>query len=186
MQPMKTAAHSAWLGNFLDSLGKLYVLYLPGRNGTHGPVLGETMNAIPVSRACGSMAACWGYGTHLPALRGCSLGFRATWQAILCLATGTGYSGGQRAGQAGAAVTWGRALVVATAQSAATWQVTWVAVALTASSSTLMPAAGLCIATAQLAPAHSNLLCCLEHLVFIGTTWRPCIGQAVHVTHFIA
>ena len=119
------------------------------------------------------MAACWGYGTHLPALRGCSLGFRATWQAILCLATGTGYSGGQRAGQAGAAVTWGRALVVATAESAATWQVTWGAVALTASSSTLMPATGLCIATAQLAPAHSHLLCCLEHLVFIETTWRP-------------
>ena len=78
---------------------------------------------------------------HLPALWRYSLGFGATWQAVLGLPTGTGHSDGQRAGQAGTAVARGRALVIAAAQPSTTWQITWGAVAITAAAAALVAAA---------------------------------------------
>ena len=83
---------------------------------------------------------------HLPTLWRYSLGFRATWQAVFGLPTGTGYSDGQRAGQAGAAVARGRALVIAAAQPSTTWQITWGAVAITAAAAALVAAACLRVA----------------------------------------
>lgn len=83
---------------------------------------------------------------HLPTLWRYSLGFGATRQAVLGVPTGTGHSGSQRAGQAGAAVTWGRALMVAAAQPSATWQITWGAVAITAAAAALVAATCLHVA----------------------------------------
>ena len=65
------------------------------------------------------MSASGQHKAHLLALRGNSLALRATWQLIACVATGTGYCGGQGTGQAEAAVARGRALVVAAAQPSA-------------------------------------------------------------------
>ena len=95
-----------------------------------------------------------GHRAHLPALWWHSLGFGAAGQAVLGLPTSTGNRGSQRAGQAGAAVTRGRALVVAAAQPPATWQVTWGAVAITAAAAALVAATGLPVAALLLTPGN--------------------------------
>ena len=106
--------------------------------------MGRSGTCVPTSR---------GHRAHLPALGRHSSGFGAAGQAVLGLPTGTGDRGSQGAGQAGAAVAWGRALVVAAAQPSATWQVTWGAVALTTTASTLMAAASFPVAALLLTPA---------------------------------
>ena len=93
-----------------------------------------------------------GHRAHLPTLRRHSPGFGATGQAVLGTPTGTGHSGSERAGQAGAGVAWGRALVVATAQPSATWQVTWGAVAITAAAAALVAPTGLRVAALLVTP----------------------------------
>lgn len=106
-----------------------------------------------MGRSCICVPTGGGDGAHMPALGRHSLGFGAAGQAVFGLPTGTGNRGSQGAGQAGATVAWGRALVVATAQPSATWQVTWGAVAVTTAPPTLMPAADLPVAALLLTPA---------------------------------
>ena len=89
----------------------------------------------------------------LVALRGHSLSFRAAGQAVARGAAGTGDCGRQGAGQAGAAVTRGGALVVPTAQPAATGQVAGGAVAVTAAAAALVAPAPLHVAALLLTPA---------------------------------
>ena len=113
------------------------------------------MTYPPVGRSCICMPTGRGHGAHLPALGRHSLGFRAAGQAVLGLPAGASHSGSQRAGQARAAVAWGRALVVAAAQPSATWQVTWRAVAITAAAAALVAATGLPVAALLLTPAET-------------------------------
>lgn len=100
----------------------------------------------------------------LPALRGHSLGFTAARQAVLGLPTGTGNRCSQGAGQAGATMARGRALVVAAAQPSATWQVTGGALAITAAATALMATTGLCVAALLLTPGKADTVhCCINN-----------------------
>ena len=108
--------------------------------------------SLPVSRSCICVPTGQWHRAHLPTLWRYSFGFGATWQAVLGLPTGTGNSGSQRAGQARANVTWGRALVIAAAQPSATWHITWGAVAVTASAAALMAATCLHVAALFITP----------------------------------
>ena len=118
--------------------------------------LAAKFRAIWVSSPVRGPSVCMPTGgrhrAHLPTLWRYSLGFGATRQAVLGVPTGTGHSGSQRAGQAGAAVTWGRALMVAAAQPSATWQITWGAVAITAAAAALVAATCLHVAALLLTP----------------------------------
>ena len=120
---------------------------------------------------------------HVPALWRDRFGFGAAGQAVLGLATGTGNSGSQRAGQAGATVTWGRALVVATAQPSATWQVTWGAVAITAAASALVASTRLHVTALLLTSkgfmAGQQLVCLSTSTAFVQHGPAECGAGAV-------
>lgn len=100
------------------------------------------------------MATCGWYGTHTSAVRRYGLGLGATGQAVAGVAAGTCHRGGQGAGQAGATVAWGRALVVAATEAAGAGQVTGGAVPPTAAPPALVPPTSLALAAAQLASAQ--------------------------------
>lgn len=94
----------------------------PDANDTQAarPVPDTLCQLLPVRGSGLCMPTGRRHRAHLPTLWRHSPGFGATWQAILGVSTGTGYSGSERAGQAGAGMAWGRALVVAAAQPSAT------------------------------------------------------------------
>lgn len=126
----------------------------PGANDTQAgsPLRGTLCQLLPVRGPGLCMPTGRRHRAHLPTLWRHSPGFGATWQAVLGVPTGTGHSGSEGAGQAGAGVARSRALVVAAAQPSATGQVTWGAVTVTAAVAALVPATSLHIAALLLTP----------------------------------